>query len=136
MALADYKTDKDLEQNGKWFTCRFGEEVKIARINNKEFQKLQKELTKPYKRILAVGGEIPDKRQDEIAIELYARTIVKGWKPETMPHPETGVPMEFTYENVKFALEYSEDFLNDIASFAKEMESFRTESNKDVAKNS
>lgn len=133
MSLAFFKTDKEAESEGVWLPLPSGEgEIKIARIGNPDYKKLRGELERPYEKIIKMGGKIPESRSEEILIESFAKTIVKGWRGVT---DENGEDLAFTYENVKTALTDLEDFRNFVAEQALNMENYRVKKAESDAKN-
>lgn len=131
--LSTYATDKTLENEGTWCDLvRGGGKVKVARLNNPEYKKLNKKLIKPYIKIIRAGGEIPEEKNEEILIELFAHTIIRDWQ---ITDPATGEALPYSYENVKALLQDSADFRDEVASHADNFDNFHKEALKEAAKN-
>lgn len=76
-----YKTDKELELNGIWVTFGDKEAFNISRAggSNSRYIKLMKRTLKPFKRQVD-NGTLPLDKEAEIFAEVYAKTIVIGWR--------------------------------------------------------
>jgi hypothetical protein len=131
--MGHYNTDKTLESEGVWLPMMGGGEMKLARIGNPAYKALQKELSRPYQKIIRAGGEIPEKKQEEIMIELFAKTIIKDWKE--YPDQVTGEILPFSVERAKEELEKYEDLRNEVATYATDIYNYHAKANKEAAKN-
>ena len=79
MDLREYKTDPQLEEEGKEIEVDEETTIKIARFNNPAFRRMQDRLTEPYQK--AVGrGKISDATAGKILSRCMAKHIIKGWK--------------------------------------------------------
>lgn len=77
--------NQDTERNGVWRTWSNGThtvEFLLARAggSNLAFRTRAEELTRVYRRSGVDLAQLPTPKQDEINRELYADTVVRGWK--------------------------------------------------------
>ena len=139
MSLSFFKTDKSLESEGVWIPLPTGDgEIKIARIGNPEYKKLRSELERPYKKQIAVGGSIPEKKQTEILIDCFSKTILKDWRniPDWRLENEDETKfVPFSVDVAAEALTDLEDFRNFVAEQALNLENYRAVKAEQAAKN-
>lgn len=128
-----FKTDKAAEESGVWVMVDDGEEICIARHGNAKHKAIVEELTKPYRAILRAGGEIPDAKTDEIALEATARALLIDWRGIK---DEAGEPLPYSVEAAKKVLTELPEFRNRVVQMSMTFETFRTASLEDLEKKS
>lgn len=117
-----FKMDEDKEQNG--VGINFGKlTVQIARAggSNKAFAKIWEELTRPYKRMIENGVELPEDIAKELIHEGYAKGIVKDWN--LCEDDGTAVPC--TSENVAAEFKRSPEFFAFCYQESQKMANYR-----------
>jgi hypothetical protein len=93
MKLSEFDTDRDLEINGVWVDLeKDGAQLLIARIGNPSYNRLLQEKIKPVK-ILMQQDRLDIETQDDIMVEILARTILLDWKGFT---DDKGKPVKYT----------------------------------------
>ena len=75
-----FKTDAELERNGRWVPFGDGAELLIARANNPEAVKLRERLMAPFERPGFRNRKPTDAEQERITRKVVARACLKGWK--------------------------------------------------------
>lgn len=93
--FAQYATDPNLELEGAWqpigAPTKMKEDgvtpdpdsapqIKVARSGNKRHSRMLVQLYEANKTVLDMKDEAADARNDEITIELMAKSILLGWK--------------------------------------------------------
>jgi hypothetical protein len=133
-----FKADSTLEKTGVallYGTNSKGAsiEITIARAGgaNKQYSKTLEHKTKPYRRMIQ-AGTMDQKVGEQIMREVYAETVILGWKNV---EDEDGNELEFTKENVVKVLNDLPDLFRDIQEQANSLAVFRQESLDEEAKN-
>lgn len=128
----EYGTDEKKEIEGVWFTDEFGGETSclIARIGNKNYQKLFDRLSKPHRRALRKGN-IDNELAEKILIKTMSQTILLDWKNMK----EDGKPVKYSnQEAYRIMLQYR-DFRDIVSDLANEMEAYRIAQDEEAVKN-
>lgn len=123
--FAAYATDEKAEIEGiKTQLPRAGDTMfTIARAGNKAYNKLLQQLVKRNRAILDTKGAASEAKNEEIFIELFAKTILLGWDG-TLVVDATGKPVPYSYEAAKLALKLKA-FRDDVSRVSEEMENFK-----------
>lgn len=118
--FAQFATDESLENNGTWFPLAEGTRVLVARSDNRAYAKLLTKLVEQGRKSLDLGGEVADKKSDEIMVEVMAKTILLGWEGVSFK----GVDLEYSVETAMQVLSIR-DFRKRIAQFADDTTAFK-----------
>lgn len=118
--FAQFATDESLENNGTWFPIGDDSRVLVARSGNRAYAKMLTKLVEQGRKTLDLGGEVADKKSDEIMIEVMANTILLGWESLSFK----GEDLEYSVENAKTLLSVK-DFRKLIAQFADDTAAFK-----------
>lgn len=94
--------------------------------NNKQYQRIVQDLTKPVRRKIA-NETISIQELDEIYMKAYARAVVVGWEDVTDLDDN---PVPFTEANFIRVMQMYPDFWDDIQREAARMTNFRKDQNK------
>lgn len=103
----------------------------VARDGNKAYSKLLQKLVKQNRAVLDSKGSAADKKNDEIYVEVLARTILLSWKGAINLQ---GVMTPYSYEAAVKLLSLKE-FRGAVTSVSEAMELFRLEKEEEDAKN-
>lgn len=134
-----FKTDKNLETGG--IVLSYGKndrgeemEITIARAggSNANYTRRLEARAKPYRRQINLGT-MDTKLFESIMREVYAETVVLGWRGID---DENGNPLPCTKENVVKVFEDLPDLFADVQEQANRAALFRTEIQEEGAKNS
>lgn len=131
-----YETDKSAEEEGVWIPIDDkGSQIRVSRLPNKGYTKRMRELQRPYKKLLAAGGSIPDDKQKDITSEALAYEVLRDWKGE-MFEDEDGKPVRYSPALGKEVLLDMEDFADTVTFVSADVENFRLATIEETAKNS
>lgn len=75
-----FAVDSDTEENGIWIELTDEIGFKVRAYSAKKVIDLREELTKPYQALLRVGGEIPEAKNEDIALRVIAGAVIADWK--------------------------------------------------------
>lgn len=144
MGLYDQnQTNIDVEKSGKWIDYG-GYRIKIARAggsNRKYLSELELAM-KPIRRAID-AGTVPQERQKAIMVDVFAKTIIKGWETWDDDKEEwvSGIELEdgtigkFTKELVVETLNALPSVLEDIQKDAMQLQNFLEAAREDEAGN-
>jgi len=131
-----YGTDLTKANEGVWFDSSMipGLKMKIAKTGNHQYEKLLRNLYKPYRRTLQKGKEVDNTITDKIMAEVIAKTIVLDWKG--MPGSD-GESVAFSVDECRELLLDPElrDFKEEILEFADDSARFELELDEETEKN-
>jgi len=133
MDLREYKTDPQLEEEGKEIQVDTDTTITIARFNNPAFRKMQERISEPYQK--AVGrGKITDETAGKILSRCMAKHIIKGWSGLMLD----GVEILYSEEKcLELLLDPSlNDFKEQVLLESQRIENYREERLEDDLKNS
>jgi hypothetical protein len=128
-----YATDEQAEIDGVWVELGEGARIKVARVGNPSYEKVLRQLKKPYRNITRAGGEIPREALDKITIEATAEALLLDWQGLD---DEDGTAIPYSKEAAKRLLGELKDFRETVVRLALEAETFRAEALEAAAKNS
>jgi len=98
-AFNEFRSDDDLEENGKWTTIAEGVEFKIRRLRSKIVAKARDKIYGPFERAMGPRKkDLPDHIERECTIKLIAEAVVADWRGPGMVD-DTGKPIPHTVEN-------------------------------------
>jgi len=129
--INDLRTDKKMETEGVWVDEIGGMRLKIARLENPDYQRFIARKSKPFRRQIARGNiEAVSEKMNDVIIEAFARYILLDWKNLT----EKGKAIKYTYENACRILGIK-DFFEIVEYHAKNAELFKQEIREESVKN-
>ncbi len=135
MSLYDtFKADSEMESGtGIWLDYGDGGQINIRRAggSNKRYGAVLAAKMKPYQRQLQ-NGTMDDEVSRRILAEVYASTVIVGWKGVDGPNGKT---LACTEENVVRVLLDLPDLFRDIQDQANSLANFRAEQAEADAKN-
>lgn len=138
-----FKTEDNFEVDGVWKEYYGSAKVKIARAGNKntEYYKYVQKAAKKYKN----AGTDTKADQDRPWAEVFAKTVIRGWKVQDgeawvdgihLPDERGNIVIKpYTQENVIETLLALPDFFRELRDDAEEMRTFQKDSEEDDLKN-
>lgn len=140
-----YNTNREMESAGVRITFGHngdGSEIAliVARAGgaNSRFQPVADIVLKPYRRQIA-NETVDPKVLKERMMEIYAKTVVKGWENISLSDVTGDEKDEgyapYTWENCLSLFKRLPDFFADVQQFADGMTAFRSEDLEADAKN-
>lgn len=76
--ISDYLTDPKKENEGVWFPLGKGREIKLARAKNDDYKRQIRAKYKANRAVLEQEDDASADLNDDIMIEIYAQTVIKG----------------------------------------------------------
>jgi len=129
-----FATSKEVEKEG--VIIKYGEatSIRIARAggSNTAFSLRYEVLMRPYRR-LAQTGQMDKEVQAEIMRQLYAETVVRGWKGVA---DREGSVLDFSVANCVQLFKDLPDLFDDIVNHSLNASLFREEVREEDSKNS
>jgi len=117
-----FGTDKDLEEEGKWFDIGGEARIKVARFGNKNHKKSLDKLRAPYKPVILRGGEIPEEANDDIIKRSLAESVLVDWDGLV---DEKGEPIPYSPDAAYQAFCQYSDFLDLVSRLALDASQYR-----------
>jgi len=131
-----YGTDLKKELEGVWFKSTFvdGLEFKIAKSMNPSYERLARNLYKPYAKQMRKGIDLPKSVTDEIQTKLIVETLLLDWKG--MPGSD-GESVAYSKEEAIAIMEDPElkELKAEILEFADDNTSYQLELDEEIEKN-
>lgn len=124
-----FATDRNLEIEGIWVPISDGARIKVARMNNPEFNKLFRKLSKPYMTALQTGT-LSEDISEEIMLECYAKTVLVDWDGIE----ENGEQVPYSPEKAKEYLQI-DTFRQFVLNIARDFNNFKAEIEAQEVKN-
>jgi len=127
----EFATDTAAEESGVWMPYAGDVEFLVARANNREYSRLIQKMYRRNKVALDAGGEAATKLNEQLVIEVMAKTILLGargdftWK---------GAKVEFSESVAKEMLALRE-FRRWVADKADDMSGFKLIKDEEDEKN-
>ena len=103
----------------------------VARTNNKGYLKLFQKLYKKVEPLIKAGGDVADKKSEEIYIDVMAATILLGWEGSIAFKGESLV---YSKENAKKLLALKE-FRAAVSRISEDVENFKAVQEAEEEKN-
>ena len=132
--LNTLKADSAKESDGVWVSWEHGVELKIARLNNPNFQAEIRKLTAPLTKKIR-SGQVADGEMEALSQKAMASHVLVGWRNI---EDEDGKPLKYTPKRSLDLL--TDPGLRDLYQFvltqANERELFRLETVADSRGNS
>lgn len=127
--LESLVTDTELEVEGVWRDLPKGAKVKIARWNNKEFQKMMRRNFKSNRVILEQDDDISDEVSEDILIKVMAHTVLRDLTGAAI----NGQEIKYTPE-VGMKLLKIKDFRDKIKGLSEDMNAYQTQKENEAVK--
>jgi len=127
------RVDPDKASEGTWVNYRGGSKLKIAKLNNKEYQEFRARKALEFSDLLQKGDEEADQVAEEITVEGLANHVLKDWSGFGSGEDE----FEYSVENAIKLLSDPElaDFREDVVNMAANQVHFKPqEASKSVKK--
>lgn len=133
MDLREYKTDPQLEEEGKEIRVDATTTITIARFNNPAFRKMQERISEPYLKVVG-RGKISDEQAGKILSRCMAKHMIKGWSGLMLD----GVEIPYSEEKcLEILLDPTlNDFKEQVLLESQRIENYREERLEDDLKNS
>lgn len=116
--ISDFVTDPVKESEGVWHPLGKGREIKLARGNNEVTQSSMRSRYKANRAILDQDDEVAFKLNEDIMVDVYAQTVIKGLRVNGAEIPYTPA------KGVE--LMQHRDFRDKIFLLAKGMDAYKT----------
>lgn len=128
-----FATNENLEKDGTYTQVPGAGDTEflIARAGNKNYAKLIQKLVKQNRAVLDSKGDAAEAKSDEIFVDVYAKTILLGWKGDVNIK---GTPTAYSISAAKTLLSLKE-FRAAVAKVAEDMENFKVVKDEEDAKN-
>lgn len=132
MDFNEVKVNAELGENGVWIQHDETTSFRIARLNNRKFQKLFTKLMLPYRRQFD-AGKLSNEKQIDIMCKAMAETILLGWKGLT----DSGELVEYSVDKAYeyLSMDGADEFRDLITGYAQDAETFREENLEQDVKN-
>ncbi len=115
--IGDLCTDEKAEVEGVWRDLPRGAKIKVARWQNKEFQRMMRRNFKSNRVILEQEDDVSDSVSEEILIKVMAHTVLRditgaGFKGKLIEKytPDIGIELLKVKDFREKVRAYSEDF--------------------------
>ena len=119
-----YQTDKTLEEDGAWVDLGDGIKIKVARIQSQRARRVLMRLYRPYENLRQSGRKVPEAVQEKITRQWLAEGVLLDWEGVT---DAEGKAIAFSVDHALQVFEAFPDFLDEVAFFSREQETFRAE---------
>lgn len=119
--ISQLKTDLKRETEGAWVDYRPGVRLRIARVNNPNYDALLRKLGKPYRSQLRredLAGDV----LDDIVRKVFAETVLLDWEGI---EDDDGKPVPYSKEQALAYLTDIPDFYRDVQELAGQAALFR-----------
>ena len=119
-----YQTDRTLEEEGAWVDLGDGIRIKVARIQSQRARRVLMRLYQPYENLRQSGRKIPEAVQEKLTRQWLAEGVLLDWEGVTDAEGRT---IAFSVDHALQVFEAFPDFLDEVAFFSREQETFRAE---------
>lgn len=130
-----FNTDRDLEEQGKWFKDVLGDktnvDLKIRRMSSEAVVKFQQECIQ-QNRYRMKEGKFSEEVSNEILVETLSGSVLVDWAGVT---DEDGNDVPFSAEAAKKYLTELRDFKLLVNALANNMDAYRRGVEADTSKN-
>lgn len=130
-----FNTDRDLEENGKWFNDVLGDgsgiNLKIRRMSSERVAKFQQEEVQ-RNRYRMKEGKFPDDVNTEILINVLAGAVIVEWSGVT---DNDDREVAFSVEAATDYLTRFRDFRLLVSGLASNMDAYRKGTEEEIQKN-
>lgn len=128
-----FSTDRDAEQNGKWFTLAPGVEMRIRRFKSQHTTRTRERLEKPFER-LRKNGNLPTDIMEKIVHQTLCESTIVDWRGDAIVDQQ-GNPMPFSAAAADDLLTALPELRDEVTSMALRMDNFRVEDDKETEGN-
>jgi hypothetical protein len=118
-----FETDRDAEENGKWFPIAGEMSIKIRRFKSKLVNKTRERLEKPLAGMRR-HGTLPVDVMEGVLHKTLCQAIIVDWKGF---YDTTGAAIPFSPEAADKLLTDLPEFRDRVTSMSIEMDGFRAE---------
>ena len=125
--ISDFITDPTLENNGVWFPLGRNREIKLARVNNPDYKRLVRAKYKSARAVLEQEDDAAQDLNDQMMIEVYAQTIIKGLRVD-------GKDVAYTPSLGVKLMKQSNDLRDKIFGLAKDAEAYKVKAEDEAVK--
>jgi hypothetical protein len=126
-----FGTSEKLEIEGVWRDIGDGASIKVARMGNRQHEKISQRLLAPHKAAQRTG-KLSDDLIEKIGIKVMSQAILLDWKG--MKDEGADLPPYTPDEGVKILTKYK-DFRNLVSSISGDMSNFQEEQEAAAGKN-
>ena len=131
MNIGVFSTDEVAEVEGIWKPIGGGAELKIARANNPEYQRM---LRKEMSKLTSSQFAEPTEEETTAAInKVLSKTVVVGFK--NLQEVEGGPDIKYTPEKAEEWLNKYKEFRTLVLSIAMDINNYRSQKEKEVKDN-
>lgn len=123
-------TDPEIEKEGVWIDYRGGSKIKVARIGNPNFSRVNAAKMKPHRKKQR-AGTLDEETETRLLCEVIAETVLLGWEGFT----DGDKQFKYSKQNAIDLLTKHIDFRNEVVEFATTEEIFHREEVEDSEKN-
>lgn len=123
--IDNLRVDPEKASGGTWVEYRGGSRLKVAKLNNKEYQAFRARKALEFSQMLQKEDEEADQKAEEITVEGLARHVLKDWEGFGSGDEE----IEYSVEKAVELLSDPElsDFREDVVNLAANQSHFRPE---------
>jgi hypothetical protein len=125
-----FGTNREAEENGKWFDYEGGVRVKLRRFKSKHATKTRERIEKPFA-ALRRNGLLPSDVMEKVLHQTLVESILVEWSGVALD----GQDLLPTQENFDSVLLAYPEFRDRVTADAIALDGFRDESDKDTEKN-
>jgi len=129
--FAMYATDRDAEENGKWFELAPGMKFKLRRFKSQHATKVREALEKPFDK-LRKNGALDTTIMTDIIKETIARSIIVDWEG-VIGTDDSEIP--YSAARAQELIEALPELADEIAGLAGAMDNFRDEDDAETLGN-
>lgn len=126
-----FAVNDTLVNQGTWIPFDSKSSFLIARTGNKEYRKLFSSLYKRHKLALKTKGDAAEALAEKIQIELFAKTILLGWRGEVKLQK---VDIPYNTDNAMKVLAIA-GFMEWVVEQSGDMEAFKAVQDEEDEKN-
>lgn len=123
--INNLRVDPEKANEGTWVNYRGGSRLKIAKLNNKDYQDFRARKALEFSAVLQKADEEADEKAEEITVEGLARHVLKDWEGFGSGDEETEYSVEKAIELLSDP--QLADFREDVVNLAANQSHFRPE---------
>jgi len=123
--INNLRVDPEKASEGTWVNYRGGSKLKIAKLNNKDYQDFRARKALEFSSVLQKADEEADEKAEEITVEGLARHVLKDWEGFGSGDEEIKYSVEKAIELLSDP--QLADFREDVVNLAANQSHFRPE---------
>ena len=129
-----YETDRDAEENGKWFDEQFGPEIamKIRRYSSEKSRKMRESIFKAALKAYKTADKIPEALATDLAAKHLAEAVVTDWKGI---FGRDGVEIPFSTDRAYELFSQLPDFARDVILVSIGQDNFKAQTEGEIKGN-